>query len=306
MNLYLAAIYTSNLHLSSSFFARMTPEEKAQRLSVDNLLESYHYLHQQIKVDRVREDGVQVFLDSGAFSAFTKGVRIDLPKYCDYIKRNEDIIKKEDGVLLASVLDGIGDVHLTYENQLAMEAHGVRPLPCFHYGEDERYLEWYIANYEYITLGGMVPIETKDLIIWLDRMWDKYLTDGSGNARLKVHGFGVTTVSIMKRYPWHSVDSSSWVQAARTGNVLLLPEARALAVSNESPARKIQGQHIDNLAPVQREALEQRLRSCGVDTDRMRETYISRWAYNIWAYAELGRTHVKHGFQFARDQMELY
>ena len=126
-----------------------------------------------------------MFLDSGAFSAFTLGKVIDLPAYVDYCKRNADIIE------FASVLDGIGDPLLTFKNQKAMEKLGVTPLPCFHYGEDERYLEYYIKNYDYITIGGMVPIATPQLFHWLDRIWAKYLVDGARRAKIKVHGFGL-------------------------------------------------------------------------------------------------------------------
>lgn len=289
IKLYLAGIYTANFKIGGSLYNRLNDDEKYQRESATNLLESYHYIHRQAFVDSIRGDGRKVFLDSGAFSAFTKGVNVDMVKYCDYIKRNEDIIERVDNDLLASVLDGIGDPLKTYQNQLAMESLGVRPLPCFHYGEDERYLEWYIANYEYITLGGMVPISTPQLFLWLDRIWGKYLTDGSGRPRIKVHGFGLTTPSLMSRYPWYSVDSSSWVQIARVGGMLLMPEARVLNVSNQSPNRRVEGQHIDTLTPAMREAVERKLQGCGVDIERMRETYLSRWCYNIWAFDQLGK-----------------
>lgn len=306
MKLYLAGIYTSNFKIGGSLYNRLTENEKRQRESATNLLESYHYIHGQTFVDSIRADGRKVFLDSGAFSAFTKGVEVDLPKYCDYIKRNKDIIEHVDGTLLASVLDGIGDPLKTWRNQLAMEQLGVRPLPCFHYGEDERYLEWYIANYDYITLGGMVPISTPQLKLWLDRIWEKYLTDGSGRPRIKVHGFGLTTVSLMERYPWYSVDSSSWVQIARVGGMLLMPEARVINVSNQSPQRRVEGQHIDTLTPLQRQAVEQKLAACGVDTERMRETYLSRWCYNIWAFDQLGIQHFEEDPKFVPDQLGLF
>lgn len=306
MKLYLAGIYTSNFKIGGSLYNRLTENEKRQRESATNLLESYHYIHRQTFVDSIRADGRKVFLDSGAFSAFTKGVEVDLPKYCDYIKRNKDIIEHVDGTLLASVLDGIGDPLKTWRNQLAMEQLGVRPLPCFHYGEDERYLEWYIANYDYITLGGMVPISTPQLKLWLDRIWEKYLTDGSGRPRIKVHGFGLTTVSLMERYPWYSVDSSSWVQIARVGGMLLMPEARVINVSNQSPQRRVEGQHIDTLTPLQRQAVEQKLAACGVDTERMRETYLSRWCYNIWAFDQLGIQHFEEDPKFVPDQLGLF
>jgi hypothetical protein len=306
MKLYLAGIYTANFKIGGSLYNRLTENEKRQRESATNLLESYHYIHRQTFVDSIRADGRKVFLDSGAFSAFTKGVEVDLPKYCDYIKRNKDIIEHVDGTLLASVLDGIGDPLKTWQNQLAMEQLGVRPLPCFHYGEDERYLEWYIANYDYITLGGMVPISTPQLKLWLDRIWEKYLTDGSGRPKVKVHGFGLTTVSLMERYPWYSVDSSSWVQIARVGGMLLMPEARVINVSNQSPQRRVEGQHIDTLAPLQRQAVEQKLAACGVDTERMRETYLSRWCYNIWAFDQLGIQHFEEDPKFVPDQLGLF
>lgn len=296
MKLYLAGIYTANFDLGGALYLRLTEAEKRQRESAENLLESYHYIYRDSYVRKIRKDGKKVFLDSGAFSAFTQGVQVDLPAYCDYIKRNRDIIEEVDGDLLASVLDGIGDPLKTWQNQQAMEALGVRPLPCFHYGEDERYLEHYIENYTYITLGGMVPISTPQLYHWLDRIWEKYLTDGAGRPRLKVHGFGLTTVGLMERYPWYSVDSSSWVQIARTGG-MMLPRGKAVSISERSPSRKVEGMHVDNLPLALSDPIIRELESYGVDVQRARETYLARWAYNIWAFTEMGRRMPDHAFQ---------
>lgn len=262
---------------------RLPEREKEARDGVKYILESYHYVGRQSAVDRMREDGVKVFLDSGAFSAYTKGVDVDIEAYCDYIHRNEDIIEKIDGNICASVLDGIGDPLLTYQNQKHMESLGVRPLPCFHYGEDERYLEYYVANYDHITLGGMVPISTPQLILWLDRIWEKYLTDGSGNPRLKVHGFGLTANVLMERYPWYSVDSSSWVQIAANGNIII-PNHGTLAVSKQSPDAKKYLRHVDTLPPIQRQAIEETLSSQGFDLERLQNEYSARWAYNCWYF----------------------
>jgi len=286
---YVAGIYTANFDVGGNLWNRLTDLEKEQRISVDNKLESYHYINRQSAVDKLRKDEQKVFLDSGAFSAFTKGVEINMRGYCEYIQRNEDIIEKVDGTLMASVLDGIGDPLKTWQNQLAMESLGVRPLPCFHYGEDERYLEWYVANYEYITLGGMVAQSDTQLYFWLDRIWDEYLTDGSGRAKLKVHGFGVSTAKLMRRYPWYSTDSSSWVQSAATGSILILPDEKMINVSNQSPSRKMEGQHITTLTPPLRKAVEDKLTLTGIDLSRMSETYLSRWCYNMAAFSHLGR-----------------
>lgn len=286
MKLYLAGIYTSNFHKESQLYARLTPRERAARDGVKHYLESYHYIHKDSYVNRLREDGVRVFLDSGAFSAFTKGIDVDMPAYCKYVQKNEDIIEKVDGAICASVLDGIGDPLKTWQNQDAMERLGVRPLPCFHYGEDERYLEWYMAKYEYITLGGMVPISTPQLFYWLDRLWEKYLTDGSGRPKLKVHGFGLTSRSLMERYPWYSVDSSSWVQVAANGGIME-PRLGAIPVSENSPAAKKYNGHLDTYPEAQRLALIKRLEDQGFEVERLRSEYVSRWAYNCWGFTEL-------------------
>lgn len=283
MNIFMAAVYTNSYMRGQNRYLKLNEREREIVHGIPHILESYHYVGSQKYVDQMRADNAQVFLDSGAFSAFTLGVSIDLPTYCDYIKRNMDIWRVEDGVVMASVLDGIGDPLQTYRNQLHMEALGAKPLPCFHAGEDERYLEHYVQNYEYITLGGMVGSSTKQLCIWLDRMWDKYLTDSSGRPRLKVHGFGITAVPIMERYPWWSVDSSSWIQSAAFGSIVT-PDYGPLSVSEKSPARHDAGQHVGNLTPLEQDYVLQMLENNGFTYERLSTTYESRAAYNLWAY----------------------
>lgn len=298
MRLYLAAIY-HNMEIGGNFFQRLTPYEKSVVESIPNILESYHYIDKQAKVNAIRRNGHKVFLDSGAFSAFTLGVSVDLPRYCRYIQDNADIIEH------ASVLDGIGDPQKTYENQCLMEKLGTRPLPCFHYGEDERYLEHYLARYEYITLGGMVPISTQQLYHWLDRLWERYLVDGAGNPRVKVHGFGLTSIPLMLRYPWYSVDSSSWVQVSSFGNILTT-EFGVLPVSHESPQRHCEGRHYTTLSPLDQQRVRDVVTSHGFDFDRVCSEYLTRRCYNILAYRELEEQVNSQRLQFSVAQKGLF
>lgn len=285
MYIYMAAVH-SNGYKHTKRYEKLNERERYVVNTLPHLLESYHYIHKQSFVDAIRESGDKIFLDSGAFSAYTLGVDIDLPTYCDYIKRNDDIIRRDDGIVMASVLDGIGDPQETYENQLAMERHGVRPLPCFHAGEDERYLEWYVKNYEYITLGGMVGGSTKQLMVWLDRIWDRYLTDGSGNPRIKVHGFGITSIPLMERYPWWSCDSSSWIQSAAFGSVIT-PDYGPMNVSDKSPSRHDANQHVCNLNPIYQSKVMQDFIDNGYNYERLSTVYESRAVYNLWAFGKI-------------------
>lgn len=312
MNIFMAAVYSNGYKMGQNRFTKLTEREQFVVKNIPHILESWHYVGKQKFVDQMRADGAKIFLDSGAFSAWTLGVKLSVSEYCDYIKRNIDILRVEDGIVMASVLDGIGDPLQTYRNQLEMCENGVRALPCFHAGEDERYLEYYIQNYEYITLGGMVGSSTKQLTIWLDRMWNKYLTDGSGRARIKVHGFGITSVPLMERYPWHSCDSSSWIQSAAFGNIITPNYSKStlafsISVSEKSPSRHEAGQHISTLTQVEQDYVLQCLERDGFTYERLSTVYESRAAYNIWAFGVINTLiNAAHSEKFKATVQELF
>jgi len=301
VRLFNAGIYTSNFHRGGTVYSKLTPEEVRMRESCEHFLESYHYIHKETVVNRIRTDGVRVFLDSGAFSAYTQGVTIDIGRYCDYIHRNADIIE------FPSVLDAIGDADGTWRNQMEMERRGVRPLPCFHYGEPTEVLDYYVKNYDYITIGGMVPISTPQLRIWLDRLWAEHLTHDDGTPKVKVHGFGLTSLPLMMRYPWYSVDSSTWVQWAANGMILIPGRAGQVDVSNKSSRRKQRGQHLDSHPELITKAIESEILSEGGDPDRLRDLYYSRWAWNAWAFTEYPKRRGKvDGEKFQSIEQRLF
>lgn len=305
MNIFMAAVHT-NGYKHTQRYHNLNDREKEVMHTIPHILESYHYINKESYVQAIREIGDKVFLDSGAFSAHTLGATIDITKYCDYIKRNLDILRIEDGVVMASVLDGIGDPQKTYENQLEMERQGAKPLPCFHFGEDERYLEWYVKNYDYITIGGMVGRTVKQLTTWLDRIWSRYLVDGSGRPRIKVHAFGITSVRIMERYPWFSCDSSSWIQATSFGSVIT-PDYGPLCVSEKAPSRHVQGQHVSSLRPVERDKVCQMFVEQGFTYERLSQVYESRAAYNIWSFGVVNdRINAKKGNPYSVQVQELF
>lgn len=283
MHIFMAALYTNGYRKGQNRYVKLNEHEQRLVQEVPNVLESWHYVGAQRYVEQMRADNASIFLDSGAFSAYTLGVELSVDDYCNYIKSNLDILRVEDNVIMASVLDGIGDPLKTYQNQIAMEERGCRPLPCFHAGEPEEYLEHYVKNYEYITLGGMVGSSTKQLCIWLDRMWERYLTDGSGRPRLKVHGFGITAIPIMARYPWYSVDSSSWIQSAAFGSIIT-PDWGPLSVSEKSPSRHDAGQHATTLTAIEQDYVLQMLEKQGFTYERLSSVYESRAAYNLWSF----------------------
>lgn len=315
MHVYCAAVYGNSYCRGQNRYVKLSEHEQALVNAIPNILESYHYVHKQKWVDDMRREGAKVFMDSGAFSAWTLGVTLNIVEYCDYLKRNADIIRVEDGAFMASVLDGIGDPKQTIINQKHMEYLGVRPLPCFHKGEDERYLQEYMRDYEYITIGGMVGSTVEQLRIWLDRIWDRYLAPG-GKPLLKVHGFGMTSVELMELYPWYSIDSSSWIQSAAFGNVVwpryredTIPHIKAepLKVSGKSPSRQDAGQHITTLSEIERNEMFKLFTTQGFPFERLSDIYESRAAYNLWAFGELNtQINRAHNNRFKAVVQELF
>ena len=280
MKLYLAAMLYNDFREGSTVYHRLDDREKQAVREAPYVLDSYHYIGNERMANRIRSTGRRIFLDSGAFSAHTQGIKVDIWQYCDYIHRNSDLFE------VVSVLDAIGDPDQTYRNQITMESAGLRPLPCFHYGEPEEVLEYYASTYEYITIGGMVPISSPQLKIWLDRIWGRYLTNDDGTPKIKVHGFGLTSVPLMARYPWYSVDSSSWVQLGGMGNIFL-PQYGTIAVSEHAPQRKEAEKHIDNLPYEHQKVIVDYIEGIGFNMDRLRTMHLSRKCFNIVTYTDM-------------------
>ena len=298
MKLYLAAMLYNDFRNGSAVYNRLDEREKRAVDEAQHILDSYHYIGNERMVARIRGTGKRIFLDSGAFSAHTMGVKIDIRQYCDYIRKNMDIFE------VVSVLDAIGDPEQTYRNQYTMEQSGIAALPCYHYGEAEAVLEYYASAYEYITIGGMVPISSPQLRIWLDRIWARYLTNADGTPKLKVHGFGLTSVPLMARYPWYSVDSSSWVQLGGMGNIFI-PQFGTLAVSEFAPQRKEQEKHIDNLPKEHFEAVMGVIEGLGFDLDRLRKLHLSRKTFNLVTYGSMMAAQLENK-RFIQQQPVLF
>lgn len=154
----------------------------------------------------------KLFIDSGAFSAFTRGVKIDIKEYCEWLKINLKEIE------VYANLDVIGDWKSSAKNQAFMESQGLKPLPTFHYQSPLNELERICKQYSYFALGGLVPLSKKrpTLMAWLDKcfavikkQWPK-----------KIHCLGITAQPILERYPFYSCDSTAAIMGGGMGRVM--------------------------------------------------------------------------------------
>lgn len=171
-----------------------------------------------------RPTRVSVFLDSGAFGAYTRGAVIDLGRYCRYIEEHQAALS------CYAALDVIKDWRATARNLDVMEARGLRPVPTFHRGSPWEELERLASSHPYVALGGLVGGDgkrgssfTEDALRpYLDRCWKVF----ERYWPIRVHVFGVTVQWVLERYPFYSADSASAIMGAGMGRVSVFERGR--------------------------------------------------------------------------------
>ena len=199
-------------------------EGKTLPLPTLRILLSYHYYRDEHLDDLLKECfgdmPIDVFADSGAYSAATLGKPIKEEDYIAWVQR------WKHHFTAVSAPDVIGDPEATTAatERMLQQVTGVPVLPVFHVGEPWHYLERWCADprIDYLALGGMVPY-TREL-----RLLNAWLVKAFGiiPREKKVHGFGLTTWSLLLRHPFYSVDSSSWTAGFRFASLQLFDTRR--------------------------------------------------------------------------------
>lgn len=173
------------------------------------------------------------FLDSGAFSLRrlalasgdrwgyyrTKEHRWYLDAYATYVREHADRIDYYANV------DVLGNPELTWRNQQYLEReHGLMPVPVVHFGTDLWWLDRYLeTDRDLVGIGGLVVGSQGHLLVsnrdgWLHRVFLR-TSDSRGITHTRLHGFGASGFRLCARFPWYSVDSTSWAKLAGNGRI---------------------------------------------------------------------------------------
>jgi hypothetical protein len=157
----------------------------------------------------------KILLDSGAFSVSKSKGQIDLQEYIKFIYKWMDYL---EGYF---VLDVINEAEPTWVNQRIMEDAGLKPIPVYHQATEIKYLHK-CMDYEFFGMGGVggKGYSFKEIVETHNKTWN-IICDNNGYPKNKVHGFGITSPKIMLRFPFWSVDSTSWVINSRFGHVII-------------------------------------------------------------------------------------
>jgi hypothetical protein len=195
---------------------------------IHRALISYHYMRQAPSLPAYlahhlpgRE--VELFVDSGAFTALQTGKPISVDDYGAWLAQDAS-----PAAVIAN-LDVIGhdaaSAEATWANHRVLEdRYGLSVLPVVHIGEPWDALDRYLdSGHDYIALGGLVGRSWKVAAPWVLGAFRR------ASSRAVFHGFGLTRHEALADLPWYSVDSSSWGEGYRYGSVRLFdPRSRRL------------------------------------------------------------------------------
>lgn len=217
-----------------------------------------------------------LILDSGAFTVWTQGAKVDLDRYIQFCLKYPDtsyyvaldVIPGRKGAPVTAS-DVRAACEESWHNYQKMTAYlpKEKVLPVYHFKDPIEYLERYLdAGVGYVGIGGLVFAETPVRLRFL-RSLRGHLFDGSGRPRIMTHGFGLTSYDVMTFWEWYSVDSTSWKQTGSWGGIYLPKYTSGhpdysrpplvVAVTPQSPKQSVKQQHLNSMSPyVKKVAME--------------------------------------------------
>lgn len=174
-----------------------------------NILYAYPYIEEKGLLSLYRyKNEIRFLLDSGAFTAFKSGIKIEIDRYIDFIKALP--VRPYQYF----TLDVIGDPAKTRKNYERMLSKGLKPIPVFTRGEDINIIDYFYSTSDIVGIGSLVG--TRD-----NKQFLKFTMENGIKGR-KCHWLGFTVDNFIRYYKPFMVDCSSWINGQQYGNMNLL------------------------------------------------------------------------------------
>ncbi len=253
-----------------------------------NLLRLLSYLNDKRHIFNRKDKGLKTFIDSGAYSAHTKGVEIDPDDYISFLNEHDETVS------ICAQLDKIPGrfnqpktreelleaPEMSWDNYLYMYPKLKSPeklLPIFHQGEDFKHLERILNHEPKVQYMGISPandLPTKVKETWINECFK--IIKKSKNPDIKTHAFGMTSLWVLERYPFTSADSTSWIMTGANGGIM--SKFGVLMVSDNS---KKNPKHVINQPKAVVEELRAHLEAKNFDLDELGSDYKQRMCFNL-------------------------
>lgn len=217
----------------------------------------------------------EVMLDSGAFTAFTKGHKVTLEDlirtYDDTLAKlnpklqvwliNLDVIPGAYGRVASptEITQALADSDINFKK--LRKRYGDRVLPVFHQTEPHSRLRDVVAQNWFVAAGFRQDFSEEHRIRCAEEVLEY-----AHSKDVIVHGLATTGYKMLKRAPFDTVDSASWLYTAAMGGICFVDQAGDLteiAVSNQSPLQKDLRRHFKTITPEEQHWITQQVVSAG-------------------------------------------
>jgi hypothetical protein len=133
-----------------------------------------------------------------------------------------------------------------------MLSNGLDPLPTVHIGAPLSEFAKYFDKTDYVAIGGVAQLPDAQRINWIAEVFKAYPAG-------KFHGFGITSLPLLRKFAWTSVDSSAAKKRAIFGEILFEGNQWA-PISNHSNPRIPHKR-----TPLRKQSILDYLVSAGID-----------------------------------------
>lgn len=199
---------------------------------------------------------VPLLIDSGAFTAWNKGKEISMYQYLRFCKTLPDDCIFVNLDVIPKTGSSQNDVDIccekSYDNYIHLKDHLKNVLPVYHYKD---HIEWafkYLEHTDYIGVSPANDTEEEVKQLFLNHCF-LHLPEGT-----KTHAFGYSAPAGVYKYPFYSIDSTVWMNAAKFSNVLMYyPNRRIFIQEHISKFTKLIGIPYDMHNKIPKELVTQ-------------------------------------------------
>lgn len=248
----------------------------------------------------------KLLIDNGAFTIHRQGGSVNIDEYIDWINNNDDHF--DYAIALDSIPGKWGERRTheelkysqqkTWENYLYMIEKCNNPyklLPVFHHGEDFSCLERFINHkidgqyIKYMCISGNKQLTNKQREEFYKKCFA--IIHASNNPDIKIHCLGSATLSNARRFPFTSMDASSWIMTGANGGIMT--DMGVIKVSKESIKDP---DNIVNLSEDAKKFVEEQCKEFNMKLENLQDNYRQRVCMNVlYMYARSRSTHYVGG-----------
>ena len=183
------------------------------------LLSSFLYIHNVIEyLPEIFQFKKFFILDSGAHTLQKEGKEIDYDKlvfeYAEFVKNHKEI----DEYVELDIENKVGLKQVEKWREYLTEKVGKPPIVVWHRERGKKYWLYMVRKYPYVGFSGFVVMPNGER-----EVPDEYIgwfIKTAHDHGAKIHGFGFTRRDLLKKFPFDSVDSSTWAISVVYGGLL--------------------------------------------------------------------------------------